>query len=96
MIRGLEQLPYEDRLREFQPLEEKVLRGPYSSLPVPEGAYKKAREGLFIRACSNEAWGTGFKLKEGRHRQDIRKKFFTERVVRHWNWLPSEAVDGPS
>ncbi|KFV43905.1 hypothetical protein N341_01628, partial [Tyto alba] len=38
----------------------------------------------------------GFKMKEGRFRLDIRKKFFTVRVVRHWHRLPRGAVAAPS
>ena len=40
--------------------------------------------------------GDGFRLKQGRFRLGIRKKFFTLRAVRPLPRLPREAVDAPS
>ena len=35
-------------------------------------------------------------MKQGRFRLNIRKKFFTLRVVRPWHRLPREVFDAPS
>ena len=85
-----------ERVRALQPREKKDPGTPYSSLPVPEGAYRKAGEGLFIRACSERTRENVLKLEGSRFRLDIGKKFFTVRVVRHRNRLPCEGGNASS
>ena len=42
-----------------------------------EGGYKKCRERIFTRACSDRIKANCFRLKEGRFRLDVREKPIT-------------------
>ncbi|KFV89624.1 hypothetical protein N327_03599, partial [Fulmarus glacialis] len=99
MIRGLERLSYEERLRElglFSLGKRRFRENLITAFQYLKGAYKKDGDRLFSRACCDRTRGNGFKLKEGRFRLDIRTTFFTLTVVKHWHRLPREVVDAPS
>ncbi|KAK4823521.1 hypothetical protein QYF61_003030 [Mycteria americana] len=53
---------------------------------------KRRLRGDLIALCNYLKGG----CSEGRFRLDIRKNFFTERVVKHWNRLPREVDESPS
>ena len=97
MIRGLEHLSYEERLRELGlfSLEKRRLCGDLlAAFQYLKGPTRKL-ERDFLQGPVVKGQG-GMALKEGRFRLDIKTKFFTVRVVRHWNRLPREAMAAPS
>ena len=99
MGKGLEYLPYEERLRELGlfSLEERRLRGDliqvYKHLRC-EGQSGEARP--FSAMCGDRTRGNGQELKHRKFLTNVRKNFLTERVTEQWNRLPREAVESPS
>jgi len=99
MIRRLEHLCCEERLRQLglSRLGKRRVQGDLiAAFQYLRGACKKDRDRLFSKACCDRTRGDDFKLKEGRFRLDIWKKFFTVRVVKHRHRLPREVVAAPS
>ena len=98
MIRELEHLSNEESLRELNlfSLEKRSFQGDLIvAFQYLNGTYKKEGEGLFMRVDSDRTRGNGFQLRQGKFMLDI-KKFFTQRVVTHWNRLAKEVVNAPS
>ena len=88
MIKGLEHLPYGERLRDLG-LEKRWLRGDLINV------YKYLRCGrqrgearLFSLVCADRTRGNGHKLEHRKFHTNVHMNFFTVRVTERWNRLP--------
>ncbi|KAK4825512.1 hypothetical protein QYF61_000025 [Mycteria americana] len=61
-----------------------------------KGSYREDGGCLFIRSHMKKTKENGYKLHQGRFHLDIRKKFFTVRVINYWNNPPKDVVEYPS
>ena len=91
MMRGLNYLPYEERLRELFSMERRRLRRNFIN------DYKYVKGGRQVVGVGSFRWNrtrsNGHELEHRKIKLNMRKIFFTLRVTEHWNKMSGEKVE---
>ena len=99
LVGGCKNMGYDDRLKftGLTTLSERRVRGDLIEVfKILKGFSKVDYKTWFELSDNSRTRGHGYKLIKSRSRLDIRKHFFSQRVVNVWNSLPSEVVEAES
>ena len=99
MIEGCSRLSYEERLKVtgLMTLEDRRKRGDMIEVFKFLKGINKSDSGQWFHITNNvRTRGHRLKLVKNRSKLDIRKNFFSQRVVNDWNSLPETVVDAES
>ena len=99
MISECSKLSYEDRLNitGLPTLEARRNRGDLIEVfKILKGFSKVDYKHYFQLVNSSKTRGNKYKLVKSRSRLDIRKHFFSQRVVNEWNKLPDSVIEAES
>ncbi|KAJ7409040.1 hypothetical protein WISP_116894 [Willisornis vidua] len=98
MVKGLEKKLYEEQLRVVGlfSLEKRRQGKPRCSYNFLVRGSEGAGIDLFSVVTSDRTQGNGLKMCQERFNLNIRKRFFTQRVIEFWNRLLREVVTEPS
>jgi len=100
LVVGLKSKSYEQRLQilNLTSLEKRRVRGDLIEVfKIVTGREKVEATAFFDFASStHNLRGHKYKMYVNRSRTEIRRNFFSQRVVKHWNQLPSNVVEAES